>query len=89
MMLPIVACLAGIYFGLADRIAILIPAAVIGALVCSCVALIGGQSASAMLFSMVIPLVSLQGGYMLGLTGRDFVGQFLAALANFSRKEVR
>jgi predicted neutral ceramidase superfamily lipid hydrolase len=85
MMLPIVACLVGIYFGLADRITILIPVAVIGALICSCAAFASGQSASAML----IPMVSLQGGYMLGLTSRDFLGQFFAALANFSRKEFR
>jgi hypothetical protein len=89
MMLSIIACIAGLYLGLAHRIAILIPVTIATGLVCSTAAFVDGQSVSAMMISIVISTISLQCGYMLGLTSRDVLGQFLAALANFSRKEFR
>jgi hypothetical protein len=89
MMLSIVVCMAGLYLGLSYRIAILIPVTIGTGVLCSWAAYIDGQSASAMTISIVIPTISLQCGYMLGLTSRDVLGQFLVALANFSRKEFR
>jgi hypothetical protein len=87
MMLWIIACLAGLYLGLTYRIAVLIPATIATGMVCCSAGYIDGQSVSTTMISITISTISLQCGYMLGLTSHPVLGDFLTALANFSRKE--
>jgi hypothetical protein len=78
MVLLIVACLAGIFFGLYYNFLVLIPLTLAAAIVCSTTAVLHGQNISASLLVMVIPAVGLQGGYMIGLTSRDLLSQLLS-----------
>ena len=89
MLLLIIACLAGIYLGASYRITILIPVTIATCLACVAAAFINDQSLPATLISIAISTVSLQGGYMLGLTSRDALNQVFVALANYSRNEFR
>jgi hypothetical protein len=78
MILLIVGCLAGIFFGLYYNFLVLIPIALAAALTCSAGAVLHGHTISAALLAIVIPVVGLQAGYMLGLTSRDLLSQFLS-----------
>jgi hypothetical protein len=78
MVLLIVSCVAGIYFGLYYNFQILIPLTLATAIACSSASLFNGQPVPAALFSVVLPAVGLQGGYMIGLTSRDLVSQLLS-----------
>jgi hypothetical protein len=60
--LLIVASLAGVFFGLYYKFLVLVPITLAAAIASSAAALWAG----------------LQGGYMIGLTSRDFLGQILA-----------
>jgi hypothetical protein len=82
------ACLAGIFFGLYYNFLVLVPLALAAAVTCSAVAAVHGQSISAALFTIVVPAVGLQGGYMIGLTSRDLLGQFLSRLGVAQSKRV-
>jgi hypothetical protein len=50
--------------------------------------LLHGQSISSALLAIVIPAVGLQGGYMIGLTGRDLFDQLLARFSGAESKPV-
>jgi hypothetical protein len=71
-MLPILACGVGIYLGLYFNILVLIPVSMlaVGAFIMS------DHGAAVVLF----PLIYVQAGYMLGLTGREVYGQLLGRL---------
>jgi hypothetical protein len=86
--LLIVACLAGIFFGLYYNFLVLVPLALAAALTCSAVAVTHGESISAALLAIVVPTVGLQGGYMIGLTGRDLLSQFLSRPGGAQSKRV-
>lgn len=73
----IFALLSGIFFGICCNVLALIPAALALAAMYSVVALLDGESAVSLASLIVIPLVSLQGGYMIGLTSRDLVAPLL------------
>jgi hypothetical protein len=77
VVLLIVASLAGIFFGLYYNFLVLIPLTLAAAITCSAVALLDGHGAMSALVAIIIPAVGLQGGYMIGLTSRDLLGQFL------------
>jgi hypothetical protein len=85
--LLIVACLAGIFFGLYYNFLVLVPLALAAALTCSAVAVTHGESISAALLAIVVPTVS-PGGYMIGLTGRDLLSQFLSRPGGAQSKRV-
>lgn len=74
MVLLIVSCGTGIFFGLYFNFQVLIPLTLAAAIACSSAALLNGQTVPASLFSIVLPAVGLQGGYMIGLTSRDLLG---------------
>jgi hypothetical protein len=74
----IVASLAGIFFGLYYTFLVLIPITLGAAIVSSAAALWDGYSAWSALFSIVLSAAGLQGGYMIGLTSRDLLGQITA-----------
>jgi hypothetical protein len=78
VVLLIIACLAGIYFGLYYNLLVLVPLTVAAVLTSSAVSAWHGQTISTALLALVIPAVGLQGGYMIGLTGRDLFGQFIS-----------
>jgi hypothetical protein len=60
------------------HILVLIPVTLLAALTCSMGALSDGQGAAASaFFAIIVPSVALQGGYMIGLTGRDLVAPLL------------
>jgi hypothetical protein len=88
MALLIATCVAGIFFGLYYNFLVLIPLTLAAAATCSAAALLHGQSISSALLAIVIPAVGLQGGYMIGLTGRDFFDQLLARFSGVQSKRV-
>lgn len=79
-MLLITAAGAGIFFGLYYNFLVLVPIALAATIVCCASAVLSGASAASALLTMIVPAVGLQGGYMVGLTSRDVVGQVLARL---------
>jgi hypothetical protein len=88
MVLLIVACLAGIFFGLYYNFLVLIPLTLAAAVTYSAVAVLHGQTISAALLGIVIPAVGLQGGYMIGLTSRDLLSLFLSRLSAAPSKRI-
>ena len=75
-MLIILACLAGILLGLTFNVFVLFPVTVAGVLAYAFL----GQGLGAATAAILIPAVSLQAGYMIGLTSRDAFAQLLARL---------
>jgi hypothetical protein len=43
--------------------------------------MLDGQSVLSSLVAIIIPAVALQGGYMIGITGRDPIHQLLARIS--------
>jgi hypothetical protein len=76
----LVACSVGIYFGLGYRCLVLVPTTLAAMIASGVVSAWQGQPVSGALLALVVPVVGLQGGYMIGLTGRDPLGQFIARL---------
>ena len=77
-MLPIFVCIAGIFLGLYVNVLVLLLVCLIGSAVLLIVNLASGLSFYVGLGDLLIPLILGQAGYMLGLTGRDTYGHFLA-----------
>jgi hypothetical protein len=88
MVLLIVASVAGIFFGLYYNFLVLILLTLAAAVACSAAALLHGENVSAALFAIIIPAIGLQGGYMIGLTSRDVLSQFLSRLNATQSKRV-
>jgi hypothetical protein len=88
MALLIVTCMAGVFFGLYYNFLVLIPLTLAAAATCGSAALFHDQSISSALLAIVIPAVGLQGGYMIGLTGRDLFDQLLARFSGAESKRV-
>ena len=85
-MLLILTCIAGILLGLCFRVTILLPVTVAGA--AAYMISSAGQNPGAIIFTIMISSVSLQAGYMIGLTGRDLFTQILARLNIAQSKRV-
>ena len=75
-----VACLVGAYFGLYFGFVILIPLTLALALACVAGTPVQSEAVSGALSTTITAAISLQGGYMIGLTGRDLFRQFVARL---------
>jgi nitric oxide reductase large subunit len=79
-MLLFIACGAGIYLGLHFNILVLLPFSILGA----GAFIVSSWSSEQNLFdsagTLLVSLVSLQAGFMLGLTARGSYGQLLARL---------
>jgi hypothetical protein len=88
MVLLIVSCVAGIFFGLYYNFLVLIPLTFSAAIACSIAALLNGETVQASLFSVVIPAIGLQGGYMIGLTSRDLLNLLVSRLGGVQSKRV-
>lgn len=78
MIVLTLACAIGIYFGLYYRFLVLVPLTLAAMLTSGAVAAWQGHPLPAALLAAIVPAVAMQGGYMIGLTGRDFLGQFIS-----------
>jgi hypothetical protein len=83
-MLIVLVCIAGIVLGLTFNVFVLLPVTLAGALAYAFLSQEQGFSAAAIL----IPAISLQAGYMIGLTGRDMLAQLQARLSTAQSKRV-
>jgi hypothetical protein len=63
----------GIFFGLYCHFFVLVPITLLAGLACALGLLFDGQNTAAVFSVMLVPSVALQGGYMIGLTSRDFM----------------
>ena len=79
-MLPLLACAVGVYLGLHFNILVLVPFSLLGAGAYVASSLASGQNLFESLAFVLFPIISLQAGYMLGLTARETYGQLLARL---------
>jgi hypothetical protein len=79
-MVPLLVCLAGIFLGLRFKALILLPGSMIGGAALIFADLSSGVGAYACIGDLLLAFISLQGGYMLGLTGRDTYGNILTRL---------
>jgi hypothetical protein len=87
-MLPLLSCGAGIYLGLNFNVLILLPLSLFGAIAFIFVSWSSGLGLSESFGVVLLPLISAQGGYMLGLTARDAYGQLLARLNHAQSKRI-
>jgi hypothetical protein len=79
-MLALLAFGAGIYLGLHFNILVLLPFSVLGAGAFIFSSWASGQSFFDSASVLLFPLISVQAGYMVGLTAREAYGQLLARL---------
>jgi len=79
-MLPLIACGAGIYLGLHFNILVLLPFSILGAGAFIISSWSSGQSFLDSAVILLVPLISIQAGFMLGLTARESYGQLRARL---------
>ena len=76
----IVAGFVGILLGLHHQVLVLIPVTFGAAIICSLTAILDGQAVLSSLSAVVIPAAALQGGYMIGMMGRDPIHQLLTRI---------
>ena len=79
-MLPLLACAAGIYLGLYFNILVLLPFSILGAGAYIFSGWAAGQGLIDSAAILLFPMISVQAGYMLGLTAREAYGQLRARL---------
>ena len=77
-MLLIFACGAGIYIGLYFNILALLPFIILGSSAFIASSWASGQNPLESALALMLPAISCQAGYMLGLTARGIYGQVLA-----------
>jgi hypothetical protein len=82
----IVAGFLGIFLGLHHQVLVLIPVTLGAAIICSLTAILDGHGVLSSLFAIIIPAVALQGGYMIGMTGRDPIHQLIARISGGQSK---
>jgi hypothetical protein len=75
MLILTAACFIGILVGLHCRVLALIPLELAGGLVWLTCVLFFGATVSAAIFNFVFATISLQGGYMIGVAGREFLSR--------------
>jgi hypothetical protein len=73
MELLIALCLVGVFFGVYCHFLVLVPLTLATATACSMFAAWYGQTIFETLLTILILAVALQGGYMIGLTSREFL----------------
>jgi hypothetical protein len=79
-MLLLIACGAGIYLGLNFNVLALLPFSILGAgafIFSSCSS---GRSLFELAGVLLVPLISVQAGFVLGLTARETYGRLLTRL---------
>ena len=78
MILLGVVCLIGGFVGLCFNVFVLVPLTAALAFACCLGAAAHGDMISTTLFNFIPATIGLQGGYMIGLTARELVGQLIA-----------
>lgn len=78
MIVLTLACAIGIYFGLYYGFLVLVPLTLGAMLTPGAVAACQGHPLPAALLAAIVPAIAIQGGYMIGLTSRDLLGQFIS-----------
>jgi hypothetical protein len=73
-----ITCLVGVYFGLYYGFLMLIPVALVAAVASVAGSAVHGEAISRISLTILAQAIGLQGGYMIGLTGRDVLSQFVA-----------
>jgi hypothetical protein len=73
-----VICLVGAYLGLHYGYLVLVPVTFVAAVVSAAGSAVHGDPISSALLTALTQAIGLQGGYMIGLTGRDLFDQFVA-----------
>ena len=81
-MLMLIACGAGIHLGLHFNILVLLPFSILGAGAFIFTSWSSGQGFLESAAVLLVPLISVQAGFMLGLTGRGIYGMLLVRLNN-------
>ena len=79
-MLALLTCAAGIYLGLNFNILVLLPFSILGAGAYIFSGWATGQSLIDSVAVLLFPMISLQAGYMLGLTAREAYAQLRVRL---------
>jgi nitric oxide reductase large subunit len=79
-MLPLIACIAGCYLGLYFNILAVLPFSILGAGSYFLSSLAAGQSWFDSAAILLFPMISIQAGYIIGLTAREPYGQLLGRL---------
>lgn len=79
-MLPLLACGAGFYIGLHFNILALVPFSLLGGGAFIISSWASGQSLFDSAAVLLLPMITVQAGYMLGLTARESYAQLLARL---------
>jgi hypothetical protein len=87
-MLPLLACGAGIYLGLNFNVLVLLPLSLAGAGALIFASWSSGQSLIENFGLVLFPLISMQAGYVLGLTARDAYAHLLARLNLVQSKRI-
>jgi hypothetical protein len=87
-MLPLLACGAGVYLGLNSSVLVLLPVSLIGAGAYLFASLGSGGGLYECFASVLIPLISVQAGYMIGLTARDAYSQLAGRLGLVQPKRI-
>ena len=87
-MLPFLACGAGIYLGLNFNVLILLPVSFLGLGTFIFASLSSDYGSFESLRVGLLPFISVQAGYMIGLTGRDAYGQVLARLGSAQSRRI-
>jgi hypothetical protein len=76
------ACLIGAYLGLYYSFLVLIPITLAATFAFLAGAAAHGEAISTALFTIITVSVGLQGGYMIGLTGRDLLSALVASVSS-------
>jgi hypothetical protein len=80
-MLLTISCLVGIFFGLYYNVFALVPLTLVTTFVCLAGAIVHGETISFASFQGLAAACGLQGGFMIGLTGRDVLGHVVSRVS--------
>jgi hypothetical protein len=80
MELLIALCLVGVFLGVYCHFLVLVPLTLTTAIACGTFAAWHGQTIFETLLTILTSAATLQGGYMIGLTSRQLLGQLISRL---------
>jgi hypothetical protein len=78
MIILSIVCLIGVLIGLHYNVLAVIPVTLVVVIISCIGAAINGYTTSGILLSMLGSAFGLHGGYVIGLSGRGLLGQFLS-----------
>jgi hypothetical protein len=78
MLLVSMACLVGLLFGLHYKFVVLVPLTLAAGFAYGLASILHGQTISVIASGVILLAFGLQGGYMIGLTSRELLGQIVS-----------